>query len=331
MFCNITQIANVKGASVTFHSIFITCSVTAKRLYPPHILNAGAILVCCCAILMTGCGTTTNRVATEQLLVSNAIDEAVAQIDFSGLAGSKVYLDDTYLKDDKKAGIVNTNYVTSSLRQQLTAAGCQIFDSEKDVDIIVEPRIGAMGTDGHKVTYGIPKTGGLSAAATALSGSPVGAIPEISFAQTDAQSAVAKVVVFAYQRETRQPVWQSGIAKAESNSSSTWVLGAGPFEKGTMYDSTRFAGRDINHVGRGNIIRSGLIRRANVATKNTNPLRYDSAYVFPSAAPAPLAQQAKDSNTDAKTTTDAKPEAVAEKDKNIHKDDSVKRASFEEE
>lgn len=231
-------------------------------------------------MLMLGCGTTTNRVGTEQLLISNAIDEAVAQIDFGYLAGNKVFLDTTYLKADKNSGLVNTNYVISSLRQQLTAADCQIHDSIQDADVIVEPRIGAMGTDGHKVTYGIPKTGGLSAAASAFSGSPISAIPEISFAQSDALSGIAKVVVFAYDSATREPVWQSGTAKAESNSTSTWVLGAGPFQKGSVYDTTRFAGRAINEVGHGNVLRSGLIRRSASTADNNHSLRYDAAHVF---------------------------------------------------
>lgn len=235
-------------------------------------------------MLMLGCGTTTNRVGTEQLLISNAIDEAVAQIDFAHLAGNKVFLDTTYLKTDRGSGLVNTNYVISSLRQQLTAADCQIHDSIEDADIVVEPRIGAMGTDGHKVTYGIPKTGGLSAAASAFSGSPVSAIPEISFAQSDALSGIAKVVVFAYNSATREPVWQSGTAKAESNSTSTWVLGAGPFQKGSVYDTTRFAGRAINDVGHGNVLRSGLIRDpSSTETTDLNVVRYDSLHVFPPA------------------------------------------------
>lgn len=232
------------------------------------------------ALLTMGCGTTTKRVATEQLLVSNAIDDAVSKIDFSSLSGKRVFLDSTYLKADKAAGFVNTNYVTSSLRQQLTAAGCLIFDSRNEVDIIVEPRVGAMGTDGHKVTYGIPKTGSLSAAASVFSGSPIGAIPEISFAQSDAQSGIAKVVVFAYDRQTRQPVWQSGLAKAESNSTSTWVLGAGPFQKGSVYDATRFAGQDLNEVGHGNVLRSGIIRKPTSLTTIENAPRYDSAHLF---------------------------------------------------
>lgn len=256
-------------------------------------------------LLSLGCGTTTKRVATEQLLLSNAIDEAVAKIDFSNLSGQRVFIDSTYLKADKGAGFVNTNYVISSLRQQLTAAGCLIFDSRNEVDIIVEPRVGAMGTDGHKVTYGIPKTGGLSAAAAAVSGSPVGAIPEISFAQSDAQSSIAKVVVFAYDRQTRQPVWQSGIAKAESNSTSTWVLGAGPFQKGSVYEATRFAGRDLNEVGNGNVLRSGLLRKPTSLTTSETTPRYDAAHRFSTFSPEP-------------------PEA------DIIKDGEVQQASFEQ-
>ncbi len=242
-----------------------------------RLINFSCFLL---ALLTLGCGTTTKRVATEQLLVSNAIDEAVAKIDFSSLSGQRVFVDSTYLKADKAAGFVNTNYVISALRQQLTAGGCLIFDSRDEADIVVEPRVGAMGTDGHKVTYGVPKTGGLSAAASVFSGSPVGAIPEISFAQSDAQSGIAKVVVFAYDRQSRRPVWQSGVAKAESNSTSTWVLGAGPFQKGSVYDSTRFAGRDLNEVGNGNVLRSGLLRKPTSGTPTEDAPRYDSAHQF---------------------------------------------------
>lgn len=264
-------------------------------------------------LLTLGCGTTTKRVATEQLLVSNAIDDAVAKIDFSSLSGQRVFLDSTYLKADRAAGFVNTNYVTSSLRQQLTAAGCLIFDSREEADTIVEPRVGAMGTDGHKVTYGIPKTGSLSAAASVFTGSHIGAIPEISFAQSDAQSGIAKVVVFAYDQQTRQPVWQSGLAKAESDSTSTWVLGAGPFQKGSVYDTTRFAGRTLNDVGHGNVLRSGLIRKpasstTSVTTAETAP-RYDSAHLF--SAPPIEPAFSKESN-----------------DADIIKDAEVKKASF---
>ena len=40
-----------------------------------------------------GCGTTKTRVATEQLLMSDAVDAAVARVDFRAMAGEKVYFD----------------------------------------------------------------------------------------------------------------------------------------------------------------------------------------------------------------------------------------------
>jgi hypothetical protein len=36
--------------------------------------------------------------------------------------------------------------------------------------------------------------------------------------------------VFAYDRETREPVWQAGLAKGASRARDMWVLGLGPFE-----------------------------------------------------------------------------------------------------
>jgi hypothetical protein len=196
--------------------------------------------------LVGGCGTTTKQNGTEQLLLSDAIDEAIAQIDFRHLTGRKVYLDTIHLQHVKAAGFVNAEYVTSSIRQQLTASRCSILDNKEEADVIVEPRVGALGTDGQDITFGLPQSNALSAAASAVGSSiPVPIIPEISVGRSNAQSGIAKIVVFAYDRETRQPVWQSGIARAEATSRNTWFLGAGPIQRGTIYDGVRFAGSDF--------------------------------------------------------------------------------------
>ena len=42
--------------------------------------------------MLVGCGTTTTRIATEQLLMSDAVDRAIAAIDFRSLEGEKVYV-----------------------------------------------------------------------------------------------------------------------------------------------------------------------------------------------------------------------------------------------
>ena len=65
------------------------------------------------------------------------------------------------------------------------------------------------------------------------------------------KSAAAKVSVFAYDRETREPIWQSGIAQAGSSARDTWILGVGPLQYGTIYGGTRFAGKRIKQQAGG--------------------------------------------------------------------------------
>jgi len=72
--------------------------------------------------VLPGCGTTrwtdTGRTATEQLLISDAVDRAVQGIDFHALRGRDVYFEDSFL-----TGVVDQDYVVSSLRQHLLASG----------------------------------------------------------------------------------------------------------------------------------------------------------------------------------------------------------------
>ena len=122
--------------------------------------------------LLVGCGTTTRRIGTEQLLVSDAVDDAVSQIDFGMLSGQSVYLDSRYVASLRTNNFVDSNYVISALRQKLTAAGAQIQDDRENASIIVEPRVGALGTDEHEINYGLPKTGAITTAVTTLASSP---------------------------------------------------------------------------------------------------------------------------------------------------------------
>src|SRR5262249_28119492 len=56
------------------------------------------------------------------------------------------------------------------------------------------------------------------------------------------QQGVCKIAVFAYDRMSGRPVWQSGNRKVASRAKDIWLMGAGPFQKGTIYDGTSFAG-----------------------------------------------------------------------------------------
>jgi hypothetical protein len=198
--------------------------------------------------LLAGCGTTrstdTSRTATEQLLISDAVDRAVSEINFRVLAGRKVHLDPQFLKVANPADhqFADNQYLTSTLRQHLLASGCVIEEKREDADYVVEVRSGAIGTDRHDLLYGLPATnlGTLSP----VPGVPA-AIPEIPFAKRTSQRGVAKLAVFAYERESGEPVWQSGVSQYTSNSRNVWVLGIGPFQSGTIFRGTNFAGREI--------------------------------------------------------------------------------------
>lgn len=187
---------------------------------------------------LSGCGTIKGRTATEQLLVSDAVDQSVAQIDFTPLAGEDVFLDVQFLRAVRGVGFVNSEYIISSLRQRMITANCRLTNSESDAKYIVEVRVGALGSDCHEVNYGVPGSQAINQTASLMSSAPLPSVPEISLARTDSCRAAAKISLFAYERESREPIWESGTAQGVSLAKSTWILGAGPFQEGDIYEET---------------------------------------------------------------------------------------------
>jgi hypothetical protein len=202
-----------------------------------------AVITALC-VALAGCGTTkwtnTGRSATEQLLISDAMDHAVSQLDFRALAGKTVYLDDEPLQSS-----VDSAYLISTLRQHMLASGCVLKDKEADADYIVEARAGAVGTDLNELMYGVPRVE--IPALIPVSGFSIPpSLPEIKLITRTDQRAVVKVAVFAYNRQTGRPVWQSGVAPTESTAKNFWVFGAGPFQRGRIYGGTSFAGDKLH-------------------------------------------------------------------------------------
>lgn len=169
--------------------------------------------------------------ASEQLVVSDAVDRAVASIDFSPLSGHTVHFDTKYLAPVKLTPTGNTEYVISSLRQQMAAYDCRLVDKPEEAEYIVEARVGVLANDGHEVTYGVPGTAAFTTASVFLASPiPAPAMPELSLGRRNHQQGTAKIGVFAYDRVTREPVWQSGLAKGSTRAKDMWVFGLGPFE-----------------------------------------------------------------------------------------------------
>jgi hypothetical protein len=191
---------------------------------------------------VAGCGTTkwsdTSRTATEQLLLSDAMDRAVSRIDFQPVAGRKAYLDSKPVE-----GMTDSAYLVSLVRQHMLASGCVLQDDRERADYVVELRAGTVGTNRREVLFGVPASKLPDAAG--LPGVP-SEIPEIALAKKTEQQAVTKVAVFAYNRHTGHPLWQSGTVPIESVTKNIWFFGAGPFQRGSIHKGTKFAGEKIS-------------------------------------------------------------------------------------
>lgn len=219
--------------------------------------------------------------------MSDAVDSTIEEIDFRPLHGKRVFLDTQYLTSSRSVtgvqnstlgsqGIVNADYVVSSLRQQLLAAGCMVENQVDKADIVAEIRIGALGTDSHSIAYGMPATKGLSSAASLVPGGGfIPSIPELSLARRELTRGSAKIAIFAYTNDTHEAIWQSGIQKATSEAKDTWVLGVGPFQQGTIYDKAQFAG--------GELFAGGENSEDAMLLADRKKIPYRDGYLFPKA------------------------------------------------
>jgi hypothetical protein len=207
------------------------------------VARGTCLVIACLITVMCGCGTTKGRTATEQLVLSNSVDRAVSVIDFSPISGLDCWLDTSNIKPgSEQTSFVNDGYIISSLRNQLAAAGCNLVDDRKNAEVIVEARVGTLGSNAHRITYGFPSNNLLSQAAVFVpSAPPVPPLPNISIAEKENQTGATKIAVFAYDAKSGAAVWQSGIATARSNGRDTWILGVGPFQSGDIYEKRRFA------------------------------------------------------------------------------------------
>ena len=92
-----------------------------------------------------GCGTTrwsdSSRTATEQLLISGAIDRSVSSLDFRALAGKTVFIDTTCLKGaiDAGATVDEITYIMAlTMRESAGADDCWTHDVLAEWEDIID-------------------------------------------------------------------------------------------------------------------------------------------------------------------------------------------------
>lgn len=200
-----------------------------KRILGQKQLLFLTLILACCSLLM-GCGTTkfsdTGRTATEQLLISSAMEDLVDEYDYSRLSGLKIFVKSANSSTD-------SDYLKSLIRQELAANGAFVKDNENDADYIVEMAPGTVGTNRYELMYGIPETT-IPAIGTITSAT---SIPEFALIKRTDQKAQVKLVMWAYNKTTGAIIWQSGIDTKSSQIRDRWIFGAGPFTTAT-YDKS---------------------------------------------------------------------------------------------
>jgi hypothetical protein len=205
--------------------------------------------------LAAGCGSvktsSTPRTGTEQLLLTNAWDTALAKVDFRPLAGVPVFLDTSNLK------AVDEGWAIASIRRAMLTQGVLLREKKEQAQWIVEASIGAFGTDSYDLMVGVPQVW----VPPTVTGVPTGTVPEMPLMKKSNQQGVAKLMLFAYDRGSGHLVWSSGTMLATANAKDVFVAGVGPIQSGTIRGGTDFIGVRIPLTSEASQADSGSRRR----------------------------------------------------------------------
>jgi len=144
------------------------------------------------AVLALGACTTTRetspqRSATEQLLISTAVDRAVERMDLKIPQGTKVFLDAEQLEGS------DGKYAAGAMKDRLLRGGTNLVADRGNADAVVEIRAGAMSVDDKQTLFGI----GSFDVPVPLAGQAA-KIPEIALYKQKERVGVAKIAAIGY-------------------------------------------------------------------------------------------------------------------------------------
>jgi len=155
------------------------------------------LLVAALGAMLGLAGCTTNRLtepgqtATEQLLISTAVDRAVDQLNPTIPAGTKVFVDGQFFDMAPGDAALYSKYAIASVRDRLLRQGARLVDDRKTADMVAELRTGGQSIDHSDFLVGIP--------AIPIPIPLVGtfSIPKVALFERDRQTGIAKLAVTA--------------------------------------------------------------------------------------------------------------------------------------
>jgi len=108
------------------------------------------ILFFLCSCTSTRYITQTKRSGIEQLLVTKAVDRAVAKIDNLHISGSRVFIEIASLASDEEA------YLKKALTHWFLENGAIVVDDKNEADLIASVLVKCLSTDKFDTGLGIP-------------------------------------------------------------------------------------------------------------------------------------------------------------------------------
>lgn len=184
------------------------------------------------------------RTATEQFLMSQAVTQALGQLNVDALRDRKVWIETGYFTGAEKVNVNGEErqrlfttpeqaFATGELRERLLIAGARIVDQRKEADVVLEVRSGGIGVDRLENLIGIPASTLSAVGSTGAGGIPI-TTPEIALYKNTRQRGFASIAFVAYRADTGEYLTSSGPYIGRTIRDDFWLFGAGPRTVGNI-------------------------------------------------------------------------------------------------
>jgi hypothetical protein len=211
---------------------------------PSHPIRF-AVIVSLVVIAFHGGGCATIRVtdpqrtATEQFLLSGAVQSAIDQVSADTLRDRIVYIDTTYLTTAWQTA-PELSFLIGEFRAKLLEGGARLAGKREEAQIVLELRTGGVGVDRLEFLLGIPPIGfgALAGGVAAAGGAPL-LTPELAILKSTRQYSFASVAFVAYWADTGELLTSSGPFVGKRFREDWWIFGTGPRTVGDIAPTER--------------------------------------------------------------------------------------------
>ncbi|GMV66668.1 MAG: hypothetical protein KJ050_03530 [Candidatus Omnitrophica bacterium] len=180
-----------------------------------------------CTLFLAGCSTISSqisgRTATEQYLVTEAIQRAIDNVRWSRLSGQRIKLEIVGVQETEH------KFIRSALEKELASHGSRVVDTTRQADVRMTAMVRAVGTDIWVSNFGIP----LLVTAHPEVPSNVGGI---SLYNSNLQEGYCRMDFFGTHPLTDQVLWRIPVVHGDSYFKTTTFLGLfGPYKSSDIF------------------------------------------------------------------------------------------------